>query len=736
MLRRFHRWPGLIAAVLLVVLALSGAALSVFPAAESVASPGQTDARLSVADLAGRVQAAYPNVEQIRRAPSGRITAYWFEGLSPSAAVIDPSTGQGIGTADSSAGQRWLTDFHRSLFLGDGGRIVMAFGAGAMLLLACTGLFLVSRRTGGWRRFFAPLKGPLSARIHVEIARVAVLGFAISSATALWMTAGTFGLVPEGAAAPRFPTEVSDKAGFPPAQMDVLRITPVDGLRELTFPASGDTSDVFTLQTDAGTGYIDQGTGALLSWQALDAWGRANEIVYMLHTGQGAPLLGLVLGLMALGIPAMAATGMIVWATGRRGRPRIRANAAASQAETVLLVGSEGGSTWGFAATLHAALTAAGQRVHSAPMSSFSPRRYTHGKRILVLAATYGEGDAPATAKGFIGRLAALSDAPPSPLAVLGFGDRSFPDYCGYAERVARLAEEKGWTTLLPMATVDRQSAQDFTRWGRDLGAALGIELELNHQPVPPRTAALTLVERRDYGAEMQRPSAILRFALPRVTFWQRLAGRGLGGFSAGDLLGVVPEGSEVPRLYSLASSRRDGFVEVCVSKHPGGLCSGQLLALRPGDQVRAFVRRNPSFRPARGKAPLLLIGAGTGIGPLAGFIRANRSRRPMHLYFGTRHPKSDMLYDRELPGWQEEGRLASLATAFSRTLERAHVQDALRRDAAQVTRAIAEGAQIMVCGGREMAAGVAEAIADILAPMGLSPAMLKAEGRYVEDVY
>ncbi len=34
------------------------------------------------------------------------------------------------------------------------------------------------------------------------------------------------------------------------------------------------------------------------------------------------------------------------------------------------------------------------------------------------------------------------------------------------------------------------------------------------------------------------------------------------------------------------------------------------------------------------------------------------------------------------------------------------------------------------------MAAGVADALAEILAPTGLTPAVLKTEGRYVEDVY
>jgi sulfite reductase (NADPH) flavoprotein alpha-component len=41
-----------------------------------------------------------------------------------------------------------------------------------------------------------------------------------------------------------------------------------------------------------------------------------------------------------------------------------------------------------------------------------------------------------------------------------------------------------------------------------------------------------------------------------------------------------------------------------------------------------------------------------------------------------------------------------------------------------------------MVCGGREMSAGVADALTDILAASVQTPATLKAEGRYVEDIY
>ncbi len=63
-------------------------------------------------------------------------------------------------------------------------------------------------------------------------------------------------------------------------------------------------------------------------------------------------------------------------------------------------------------------------------------------------------------------------------------------------------------------------------------------------------------------------------------------------------------------------------------------------------------------------------------------------------------------------------------------------VQDALRADATRIARLIEDGAQVLVCGGRDMAAGVAEAMSDVLMPTGLTPALLKAEGRYVEDTY
>jgi sulfite reductase (NADPH) flavoprotein alpha-component len=132
----------------------------------------------------------------------------------------------------------------------------------------------------------------------------------------------------------------------------------------------------------------------------------------------------------------------------------------------------------------------------------------------------------------------------------------------------------------------------------------------------------------------------------------------------------------------------------------------------------------------------VILIAAGTGIGPLIGFVRHNKPGRPMHLYFGARSADDGFLYRDELSGLVGDRRLRTLTTAFSRASNRAYVQDRLAADARRLRELIVQGAQVMVCGGRQMAASVALAWDRILEGSGLSVALLRTQGRYVEDVY
>src|SRR5690606_24850348 len=111
-------------------------------------------------------------------------------------------------------------------------------------------------------------------------------------------------------------------------------------------------------------------------------------------------------------------------------------------------------------------------KVHTAPMDSLAPR-YRAASRMFILTATYGDGAAPRSARRFLARLEAM-DAPAFPVAVLGFGDRRFPRFCRFAQDVEQALLRKGWASFMPLATIDRQSAQAFARWGTALSEALG----------------------------------------------------------------------------------------------------------------------------------------------------------------------------------------------------------------------------------------------------------------------
>lgn len=740
MLRKLHSLPGLIAALLLVVLAVSGALLSLQPAQERLRATVPPAGEINVATLAARVAQHYPGVEQIQRTASGAVIVYYSRDGQTGVDLIDPRTGGRSAAYAPSTFSRSVKKLHRSLFLEQPGRAATGVAAVVMLLLTLSGAVLLARRAGGWRPLLRPLHGRGGARWHAEAGRLALAGLLLSSLTGIYMSAATFGFLPDGEQRePDFPQSVALGPALPVEQLPALRAIDLTDLRELAYPLPGDPAAVYSLRTALGDGFVDQASGTLLAFQPHSQARNVYELIYRLHTGEGLWWLGLLLGASALSVPLLSVTGTLIWWRRRSERPRIADNSDVQAADTVILVGSESNSTWGFAHTLHAALGQAGLRVHTAAMNQLAPT-YPKATRLFILTATYGDGAAPASASQFLQRLPHTTFNAETEFAVLGFGDRQFPRFCQFARDVEAALLARGCPRLLAFDTIDRQSPQEFARWGNHLGERLGHELTLLHTPQRPRTHTLQLQDRSDYGEQVQAPTSILRFtAIPASRQgWRKLlpSRSRLPRFEAGDLVGIVPPGSPVPRFYSLASNSRDGVLEICVRKLEGGLCSSFLHGLVPGAQIEAFIQPNPDFRPAAGKAPIILIGAGTGIGPLAGFIRHNQAHYPMHLYWGGRNPASDFLFERELKTCLADRRLTRLEAAFSRIEGGGHVQERLLADALQLQQLIEAGAQILVCGSRAMADNVAQALNAVLAPLSLDVSALKAQGRYREDVY
>ena len=730
MLRPFHAIIGLAAAALVTVVGLTGAILAFDPVWDELATPA-IPAGMTIADLAGRIAAAVPDVEKIERLPSGAILVT-STGDATGRSLYDARTGALSPAPEPSPTMVVVKNLHRRFLADEAGSAISGLVSLAAVLLGVSGTLLLVRRLGGWRRLRGRIRGTASQRLHAGIARLALAGILVSAASGLLMSANTFALLPDPQLAPMEAVESAAGPTIAVGQVPALAVRKASDLVTLTFPSPADPADGFRLATPDGELALDRTTGAILAQSRAGAWSGAYRIVYALHTGTLAWPLTLVLALSTAAVPIVAVTGVLVWWRRRAAGSKRTGGVPIEAADTVILVGTEGNTTWGFAADLSATLERTGRRVHLATMNSLAPR-YPQATLLLVVTATYGDGTGPTSASRFLDRLATFTPGPGLRTAVLGFGDREFPRFCAHADTVERALAARGLVSACETGHVDRQSAQAYRDWCHRLGDALGLSLATDYRPPPPHTRRYVLRERRDYGGDVGAPVALLRFARAEG---QRGWNKALPGFETGDLIGILPPGSTVARFYSLATSRRDGIAEICVRLRPDGECSSYLHRLAPGDCVEAFIRANPAFRPAPGDGPVILVGAGTGVAPLAGFIRENEARRPMHLYLGARHPGSDFLYEEDLSHFLHDRRLTRLNAAFSRMAPRRHVHHAIAADAETVRGLLAHGGQVVVCGGREMARSVAAVLASIIAPMGLTIGDLRREGRYVEDVY
>ena len=221
------------------------------------------------------------------------------------------------------------------------------------------------------------------------------------------------------------------------------------------------------------------------------------------------------------------------------------------------------------------------------------------------------------------------------------------------------------------------------------------------------------------------------------------------------------------PRFYSISSTPLENPGEITLTvgtlAAPSwsgvgqyrGVASSYLMGVAEGETVLGYIRRpNPLFAPPDDpQLPMILIGPGTGIAPLRGFLRERAAQRKAGeqigrslLFFGCRHPDHDFFYRDELNAFAADG-IVDLHLAFSSLANYPHryVQDALLAAADEIWAAIEDGAPIYVCGdGRFMAPAVRAALIAICqTKQGLShedaSSWLEAliqSGLYHQDVF
>lgn len=214
------------------------------------------------------------------------------------------------------------------------------------------------------------------------------------------------------------------------------------------------------------------------------------------------------------------------------------------------------------------------------------------------------------------------------------------------------------------------------------------------------------------------------------------------------------------PRLYSLASSLAAVPDEAHLTVAPvryelngekrSGVASTQIAdRLEIGDTVPVYIQHNPHFALPKNGAPIIMIGAGTGVAPYRGFLQereVNGGGGKSWLFFGERNFRTDFLYQVDWQQWLKEGVLDRMDVAFSRDREgRVYVQHRIQERAKELYAWLEEGAHLYVCGDEKgMARDVHGTLIEIVGQQGgvgresAEDYMrrLTAEHRYQRDVY
>jgi len=425
-------------------------------------------------------------------------------------------------------------------------------------------------------------------------------------------------------------------------------------------------------------------------------------------------------------------TAWIAW------RARRKPTAAVAPDHILIAVASQTGFGDELAEMTRRRLAEAGRAVRVATFAELDIADLIAAGRVLLIASTTGEGDAPDSAARFVRKtMAGNGDLSRVSYGLLSLGDRSYREFCGFGRTLDAWLRASGAASLFDAVEVDNGDASAIRQWQVELAALTGSVAAPDW--TAPDHAPWRLVERR-----------LLNPGSPGEQAWHLAfepPADGIG-WQAGDIAELVgPSSDDGPALreYSVASLPLDGRVELLVRRmhRPDGtpgLVSGWLTGtLAVGDIVPMRLRTNAAFHAPPAGTLMILIGNGTGLAGLRSHLKARASQgvaADTWLMFGERTAVHDAFYDDELQGWKSTGLLTRLDRTFSRDPgDGRYVQVLISENAEAVRDWVARGAAIYVCGSLEgMAGGVHSALEAVLGADTLRD--LVESGRYRRDVY
>lgn len=215
-------------------------------------------------------------------------------------------------------------------------------------------------------------------------------------------------------------------------------------------------------------------------------------------------------------------------------------------------------------------LRGAGLAVQLSCMEAVSPQHLHGAASVVLIASTFGDGDAPDSATAFWQALQGEEGAHCAdvPYAVLALGDSSYDQFCGFGRKLDQRLAELGGRRLLQRVDCEPDFDEAFATWLDALSSQLGgaAAPQASSAPLPVEAYSrqqpwsATLLENRVLNAPgASKETRQLVFDLSGSTFT----------YQAGDALGVWPRNCPALVEELLALMRLDGQALVHIKGQP-----------------------------------------------------------------------------------------------------------------------------------------------------------------------
>jgi sulfite reductase (NADPH) flavoprotein alpha-component len=602
---------------------------------------------------------------------------------------INPKTAEFIGDEIvTSKFFKWVTNFHRSLFLKSIGRFFVGLCSFLLFLIAVSGTILILKRQGGLKQFFSKvINESFNQYWHVVLGRLSLIPIIIITITGVYLSAEKFDLLPKGGINHQVDFETLSATSKQNIQdFSIFKNTKLSEVKSIEFPFSDDVEDYFTLALKDKEILVNQFTGAIISEIKYPLVTIFSDLSLLLHTGKGSVLWSVILAIATLNILFFIYSGFAM--TLKRRKTKLKNKYEKDASKYVILVGSENGSTLPFAIQLQQQLLRAEETVYITELNNYDT--FSKAEYIIILTATYGDGEAPTNANKFLERLKAVVQLRDISYSVVGFGSLAYPNFCKFAFDVDK-AMCLHFQQELPVFTINDKSIESFEDWVNLWNKTRKLPIQISKEKLaikPKLNTTLTVIEKTK--VETHPDDTFLITLKPNTR-----------KFSSGDLLAIHPKNDYRERLYSIG--KVDNNLQLSVKLHANGLGSGFLNGLDKGDIFKARIIENSAFHFPKKASKVILIANGTGIAPFLGMLDQNIKKIETHLYYGLRQNESFDIYNSTIKENQNKNQLTRLNLAYSKEVPKQYVQDLLKRDALFVSETIKNKGIIMICGSLAM---------------------------------